>query len=1026
MKGVALSLGAAAAALAMAGEAQAAPQPISTRQNFRIGSGEGVLCLAQSMASHASLKSMFDRGFEIVCRDAAVPIGTVHALRLEGADDPVARLQQLRSAQVACNAAGTDQVEDVGTVTVSKCTRIDNPAVGYRVYQMKRGKLLYSAEGLEGYDSALRLALRSVVADRPIEGEVDVALTGATDPAAFARVQAGTLDRSRALAEAYRRNNAGSYAESAEFFGAVTRGELGRAAQTEALVNEALQKSNLGNFAEADELLERARNLLGNDVLVARQLRNYRAMHLLNQGLVDEALAELDKPLPEAARLPDPAIRRLEIDRATAARLNADSSASSQIATGGGALEVEEKAQILDAQVELLRGSAFRLTGKLDEAAASLTKADAQLAKVRGGRLTSIIWMRAQVLSDFGAIAEARGDRAEAERYYRAGVTLLEIDYPGTAVLQSARGRLAAYLASVGDRNAAIELFRQIVRAHVGSANSPPSLARILAPYADLLLEKSTDPASIDELFSASQIMLRPGIAQTQAVLARELSGGSDEAARLFRQSVTLTRQIERSRSELARLELAAQPTPGQAMRMQTLTTSIAEFQRDQVATQASLGAYPRFRAVIGDILPMSELQRILKPGEAYYKLTVVDNLVFGILVTPTSARAVKLESTANELDDIVNRLRRTISTVSEGELVTFPFDVLLAQRLYGQLFGPVAAEMSGLNHLIFEPDGAMLRISPNLLVRDTASIEAYAARIAGGGDPFDFRGISWLGRDLDISTSVSAPAFRDVRLAPRSDGSRLYLGLGDNARASEGDRAVIASRDEECALPINAWSKPISAMELNLASRMLSNGGRSRTDVVTGAAFSDTGLKSRKDLDDYRIIHFATHGILSSGKPRCAAQPALMTSFGGEESDGLLTFREIFDLRLDADLVILSACDTAGAAGATATEEAGLGSGGELALDGLVRAFVGAGGRLVIASHWPVPDDYNATERLIGGLFSVPPGTATVTALRRSQDQLMDEAKTSHPYYWAAFAVVGDGRSPLLQPDTSKVAEKR
>jgi CHAT domain-containing protein len=72
------------------------------------------------------------------------------------------------------------------------------------------------------------------------------------------------------------------------------------------------------------------------------------------------------------------------------------------------------------------------------------------------------------------------------------------------------------------------------------------------------------------------------------------------------------------------------------------------------------------------------------------------------------------------------------------------------------------------------------------------------------------------------------------------------------------------------------------------------------------------------------------------------------------------------------------------------------------------------------------VPDDYNATERLIGGLFSVPPGTATVTALRRSQDQLMDEAKTSHPYYWAAFAVVGDGRSPLLQPDTSKVAEKR
>ena len=1025
MNRLALALGAATAALMIGEAAMAAPQPISTRQSFRIGGGSSVLCLAQGMATHASLKNMFDRGWEILCRDAAVPIGSVHALRL-GEDDPAERLRQIRAGKVTCKDPGTDEIESVGQVSVSACTLNDNPAVGYSVYQLRRGKLLYSAEGLSGYDSALKLALRNVVVDRPIEGEVDVALTGATDPAAFARVQAGTLDRSRALAEAYRRNNAGSYAESAEFFGAVTRGELGRAAQTEALVNEALQKSNLGSYGEADELLERARSLLGNDVLVARQLRNYRAMHLLNQGLADDALVELDKPLPEAAQLPDPAIRRLEIDRATAARLNADAAANSQIGNTGGSLEIEEKAQILDAQVDLLRGSALRLTGKFDEAAAALTKADSQLAKVRGGRLTSIIWMRAQVLSDFGALAEARGDKAEAERFYRAGVTLLEIDYPGTAVLQSARGRLATYLAVTGNREGAMALFREIVSAHVGSANSPPSLARILAPYAELLLEKASDPASVVELFSASQIMLRPGVAQTQAVLARELSGGSDQAARLFRQSVTLTRQIERSRSELARLELAAQPTPGQATRMQTLATSIAEYQRDQVATQASLGAYPRFRAVIGDMLPIADLQKLLKPGEAYYKLTVVDNLVFGILITPTSAKAVKLQSSANELDDIVNRLRRTISTVTDGELVTYPFDVVLANKLYNQLFGPVASEMTSLDHLVFEPDGAMLRISPNLLVRDTASIEAYAARVAAGGDPFDLRGIRWLGRDLDISTSVSAPSFRDVRLAPRSTGRRLYLGLGDNARATASDRVVDSTRDEECALPITAWSKPISALELNLASKMLAGGRTSLAEVITGAAFSDTGLKTRSDLQDYRIIHFATHGILSSSKPRCAAQPALLTSFGGEGSDGLLTFREIFDLRLNADLIILSACDTAGAAGAAATEEAGLGGGGELALDGLVRAFVGAGGRLVIASHWPVPDDFDATQRLIGGLFSVPPGTATVTALRRSQVQLMDDAKTSHPYYWSAFAVVGDGRSALLQPDTSKVAERR
>ena len=123
--------------------------------------------------------------------------------------------------------------------------------------------------------------------------------------------------------------------------------------------------------------------------------------------------------------------------------------------------------------------------------------------------------------------------------------------------------------------------------------------------------------------------------------------------------------------------------------------------------------------------------------------------------------------------------------------------------------------------------------------------------------------------------------------------------------------------------------------------------------------SFTDTGLEARSDLNHYRIIHFATHGVVTSRAPKCAAQPALLTSFGGTGSDGLLTFREIFDLHLDADLVILSACDTAGKASAAATQQAGLATGGDVALDGLVRAFVGAGGRLVIASHWPVPDDY-------------------------------------------------------------------
>ena len=194
----------------------------------------------------------------------------------------------------------------------------------------------------------------------------------------------------------------------------------------------------------------------------------------------------------------------------------------------------------------------------------------------------------------------------------------------------------------------------------------------------------------------------------------------------------------------------------------------------------------------------------------------------------------------------------------------------------------------------------------------------------------------------------------------------------------------------------------------------------------MTGASFSDTAIIGRRDLANYRILHFATHGLTGAPRPECPARPSLLTSFGGDGSDGLLSFGEIFDLSLDADLVILSACDTASGGGAAATAEAGLASGGDFALDGLVRAFVGAGGRMVIASHWPVPDDYNATQRLISGLFTAPPGTGTAAALRRAERALMDEADTSHPYYWAGFAVVGDGAAPVIRPAQAQVAAAR
>jgi CHAT domain-containing protein len=1009
-----------AAAALLAAVPAAAAQPIGLRDSFPLGTGAGALCSVQLAGRDPAATGLFDRAYAITCRDAAIPVGRLYALRA-GRDDPARRLAALRAAKAECAPAAAAQVEGLSRAEMTEC-RLKTLDVSYRVYSWRRGGTLYVAEGLAGYDSALRLGLRTLAADRPVAGTVEVATTGAGDPAAFARVQAGSLDPAAAIAEAYRRNNQGSYAEAAEYFSTVAGAEAAGGSRAEALLNDALQQSDLGDFNSAARRFDEAAALAAADPVTARMLRNYRAIADLNRGLPDEALAELARPLPPGAEIDSPAVRTLEIDARTAARLNSESQAARQLGARATALLPEERAQILDAQAQQIGGTILRLQGRRDEAARAFGDALARLAAVRNGRVTSIVWMRAQIDGELAAIAEARGDDREAERLHRQSVALLEAEHPASPALLSAQGRLASYFARKGRVEEARRLYRAIVDAGAESGISSPSLRGALASYFVLLAAEPGRPDDVAELFRASQLLVRPGVAQTQAVLARELSGGSDEAARLFRQSVNLGRDVERARVEISRLAALPKPTAEDSARLAAARADLEALAAAQAAAQSKLASYPRYRVVSGGAMSLADLQKVLRPGEAYYKMIFPGEEGYGLLVTPGGARAFRLGIGRADLERAVDAIRATISVEEKNRILIYPFDVARAFALYGALFGPVAGELANVRHLIFEPDGAMLRLPPNLLVTDSGGVDSYLARARRPDDDgFDFTGIAWLGRDRDVSTAVSARAFRDVRQAAPSRAAKDYIGFGQNAppqpaAVAENKARAILGQSASCAWPVGAWARPISAAELRTAANVIERSEDKGAAIVTGQAFSDDAIKSRPDLGQYRILHFATHGLVTAPRPECPARPALMTSFGGPGSDGLLTFGEIYDLRIDADLVILSACDTAGKASLAATREAGVATGGGDALDGLVRAFVGAGGRSVIASHWPVPDDYDATDRLVSGLFTAPPGTSTATALRRAETALMDDPRTSHPYYWAGFAIIGDGAAPVLR----------
>ena len=1005
--GSALSALALALTLPVAAAAQSA-SPVSVRNSFRIGSS-GVACTAQNAPLDPRLKGMFDRAYRLSCRDAAGSIGSLIAVRravVLGVEP-----SGMTGLDLACGTADKATLDGLGAVQSLTC-RDERSKVDYRRYAIERGGVSYLVEGLAGYDPALRLALATVVNDRAQNGEIRVATTEVSDPAAFARVQAGLLEASDARDEAYNRNNGGRFAESAEFFETIAtrdRGNSGRLA--EALANQGLQQSNLGNFTGADDLFGQAnRQIARGDGVTQRLLRNYRAINALNQRRSLRALEVLAEPVASVSEnFAEDALRQGIIESPLADQINRENVALQRLGGVDPGLSTTERAQILDAQAQMLSGIANRQRGRLDDATALLGDGLKVIDEVRDGRVISTGFLRSEIQIELALIAEAQGRGSDALASFDKAVAAIGVAYPSSPALLAAQARKAAYLGRSGDVAGARALYAHVVEAAPTIPDSGSTLRTMLSPYFALLANDGGAEAA-KALFAASQVLQRPGVAQTQAILARELSEGNDEASSLFRLSVARSREVARLEGDVGRMAANEKPTPQDIENLRVGRETLDALKQDQVGLTSKLSAFPRYNVLAPQSLAIGDLQGALRPGEGYYKLMVVADDIYALFVTPGTSRVVPIAGKLSDLEKDVQVLRDSIVKVEDGEQKNYPFDVVRARQLYVKLFGGIDGDVQGLKHLIFEPDGPMLQLPPYLLVTADRGVNAYQARMKrADGDAFDFTGVDWLGRGREVSIAVSPRGFLDIRALKPSTAPKNYLGLGHNAVARTRPVGAVAT---ECDWPIEAWQNPISPDELFFAQSKLVRGGG---DVRTDAQFTDTELLADTTLDQYRVLHFATHGLVTAPRPGCPARPALITSFGDSGSDGLLTFKEIFDLKLNADLVILSACDTAGMATIGASRDAGVTTGGNFALDGLVRAFVGAGARSVIASHWPVPDDFNATKRLIGGLLDAAPGVPIAAALEQAQEKLMDDPQTSHPFYWAAFIILGDGAKPLV-----------
>ena len=158
--------------------------------------------------------------------------------------------------------------------------------------------------------------------------------------------------------------------------------------------------------------------------------------------------------------------------------------------------------------------------------------------------------------------------------------------------------------------------------------------------------------------------------------------------------------------------------------------------------------------------------------------------------------------------------------------------------------------------------------------------------------------------------------------------------------------------------------------------------------------------LAADGELSHYRIVHFATHGLLNSEHPELSGLVLSLVDETGKPQDGFLRMQEIYNLQLPADLIVLSACQTA-----LGKEIKGEG------LVGLTRGFMYAGAQRVVASLWQVDDLATAElmKRFYRGMLKE--GLRPAQALRVAQLEMLKQKRWSSPFFWAAFFMQGEWR---------------
>lgn len=552
-------------------------------------------------------------------------------------------------------------------------------------------------------------------------------------------------------------------------------------------------------------------------------------------------------------------------------------------------------------------------------------------------------------------------------------------------------------------------------------------LKDVIESYIGLLAQgqSGTSADLTSETFRLSDVVRGQSVQRALNSSVIRMAADDTALATVMRNEQNLEKQINAALGLL--VNVLSLPSDQRSDRVvEQINAQVVQLRRQREAARTEIARrFPRYADLNQPKAPtIEEARAALRGGETLVSFYFGRERSFVWVVPKEGPAAFRvIAASGAEVESKIATLRKALEP-DVASIDKIPaFDLGLASDLYELLLKPVESSWKQAKALIVVTNGALGLLPLSLLPTSRTDLKSDA-------EPWfaAYRDVPWLARTHAVTLVPSAAALKTLRQLPSGSTSReALIGFGDpffsEDQATEAQQQTAgAAADIQLRRRALPKTDQIDSAELARLPRLPDTsdelkavatalGANGANSLHLGKAANERAVKNT-DLTRYRIVAFATHGLLP-GDLNGLTQPALaMTApkVAGIEGDGLLSMEEILALKLDADWVVLSACNTG----------AGTSSGAE-ALSGLGRAFFYAGTRSLLITNWSV-DSVSARE-LVVDLFrrqSADPKLSRGEALRQAMMALVEtggyseDGKTlysyAHPLFWAPYSIIGEG----------------